>query len=151
MQEPSPDKDLAYAQKAQREDLDSELRSLAGLDAIFCGHVGFGESFRAANHCARRAFKEKRAFYVGYDTGHGYRTYTSSGLARDANGRMYAVDFDSAGDLSRGYGELRDNSHIVTVPCPTPYHLLEGRNGGGIPRGWHRAPAKQLSCRLFGK
>jgi len=150
---PGADEDPIHAQRAQREDLDAKLSALAGTDAVFCGHVGFQETSRKANQCAQRAFEQKRAFYVGYDSGHDDRRYTSNGLSRDANGRMYAVTFDSGEIRPRPPrdGELSDNSHIITVQCPTPYRLYEGRNGGVIPRGWHLPSANQLSCVPFGK
>jgi hypothetical protein len=148
---PGADEDPAHARRAQREDLDAKLRSLAGTEAVFCGHVGFGESSRETNRCVQMAFRQKKAFYVGYDSGHDAKRYTSNGLVRDANGGMFAVGFDSAVLSGRADGELSDNSHIVTVLCPAPYHLYEGRNGGAILSSWHLPPANQVSCRLFVK
>jgi hypothetical protein len=145
------DEDPAHARRAQREDLDAKLSSLAGTEATFCGHVGSSGSSRKANHCAQRAFRQKSAFYVGYDSGHDARRYTSNGLARNANGQMFAVGFDSEASWAHADGELSDNSHIITVPCPTPYRLYEGRNDGAIPSSWHLPRANQLSCLLFGQ
>ena len=146
------DEDPVHAQRAQRDDLDAKLSALAGGDAVFCGDVSFRKSARRANRCVRRALRQRKAFYVGYDSGHDDRRYTSRGVAMDPQGQMYEVWFDSTKVLPWVYdGEISDNSHILTMGCPTPHRLYEGRDGGIIPRGWHLPRANQLSCVAFGK
>ncbi len=149
---PVTDRASAHAQKAQREDLDAGLRSLAGTGAIFCGHVELGQNSKTANKCALKAFREERAFYVAYDSlWIDASRFFSTGLARDARGRMWAVDFDSvAFSYVHPGDEVSDNLHLATRPCPTPYRLIEGRDGGLMRRGWKRGP-RRVSCFLFGK
>src|SRR5437899_2427004 len=118
---PGPDEDWPHAEKAQHEDLDAKLLSLAGKGAVFCGHVALEQDPKAANGCALKAFTKNRAFYVGYDVPV-EDFYVSEGVARDARGRMYAVEFDSRDMPSEGYSpwsQVSDNSHVYTRPCPT--------------------------------
>lgn len=124
-EKPGPDEDWPHAEKAQHVDLDAKLRSLAGKDAVFCGHAAVRDDFKGPNDCALKAFRDKKAFYVAYDTT-GFDSVTSYGLARNSTGKMYFVDFDSMGISVEGpEKELSDNSHLLTKPCPTPFQLLE--------------------------
>ena len=59
---PGPDEDWPHAEKAQHEDLDAKLLSLAGKGAVFCGHVALEQDPKAANDCALQAFRKKRAW-----------------------------------------------------------------------------------------
>ena len=125
-EEPGPDENWPHAERAQHENLDAKLRSLAGRDAIFCGHALLGLDFKAANDCALKAFSNKKAFYVAYDEPP-FDSLTSYGLVSDSTGRMHFVQFDSMGFSPEGLSaanELSDNSHILTQSCPTPYQLL---------------------------
>ncbi len=127
------------ARKAPREISEAELRALvdaklpalAGEKAISCGHIPLRGDTKAAYDCAFKAFKEKKAFYIGYDE-RGIDSYESTGIAMDAKGSMYVVYFDSMGfDPSdhRFGGQLSDDFHVETRPCPTPYQLrIDRRN-----------------------
>ena len=146
--------EAAQAQKVPPDDLDAVLRRLTGTNAIFCGHVGLRQGSRTANKCARKAFSEEVSFYVVYDTGQKIDTSESysTALARDSSGRMYEVSFAGAGfRYVWPGGQLDASSRIVTTPCPTPYHLREGMNGGVTHGNWRRPRAKRLSCRQFWK
>jgi hypothetical protein len=126
-EKPGPDEDWPHAEKAQHQDLDAKLRSLAGRDAIFCGHPLVRDDFKSANDCALRAFSNGKAFYVAFDRPP-FDSLTSYGLARNSTGQMYYVEFDSIGFSPEGLSardELSDNSHILMQSCPTPYQLLK--------------------------
>jgi hypothetical protein len=138
--------DPAHNQVAEPGDLDDELRSLAGSGAVFCGHVARGENSKSVNDRALQAFRKKRAFYVVYD-GWGYSPFSRVGLAGDTTGQMWEVMFESmAYTYVPPRGKLSDNSHILTVPCPTPYHLRKYAHGGQRPQGWKPGRQRRLTC-----
>jgi hypothetical protein len=137
--------------KASPRDLDRKLQLLAGEGAIFCGHVGLEGNPNAANKCVLKAFKEKQPFYVSYDAlKTGPSDFVVSGLARDPEGRMWSASFSPVTMHQTYGGELSDDLHILTKPCPTPYRLLEGRGGGLMRPGWKLGPIR-ISCFPFQK
>lgn len=141
--------------EAELEPFFAKLKSLAGPEAVNCGRVGVDQKSGAANKCARKAFKNGRAFYVVYGrrpTGSSHAT----ALARNAKGQMWEVGYDSAAFIGGlpwhlPGAELSDSSRVFTTPCPTPYRLLEGRDGGVRPRGWKPERGTRLSCSGFGR
>jgi len=138
---------------SESPDFDAKLRSLAGADAIYCGHVGLRESSRAANECASKAFKEKRAFYVRYDVSRYRSSYVSVGLAQDMGGRMYQIRFADVIFLPHVDSGRSSNPQTVASPCPPLTHLVQGKDGGIRHSGpeWQYARAPRLSCFPFGK
>lgn len=132
-------------------ELDAKLRELAGAGAEFCGYVPIDGNSKTANDCARRTFKKHRPFYVAYDTLYfGPGDLDSVGLARDLRGKMWSVTFSSGEPPQPVAGsKLRIEGHLTVEPCPRPYQLLEGRDGGAMMREWKRGPVR-ISCTLFG-
>jgi hypothetical protein len=137
--------------KASPRDLDRKLQLLAGDGAIFCGDVGLEGDSKGANKCAQTAFKAKRPFYVSYDIlGVGGSIFFSAGLARDPEGRLWSAGFSQGVIHQTHGGELSDDLHILTKPCPTPYRLLEGRERAVTRPGWELGPIR-ISCFPFQK
>ncbi len=144
-QEPTP------PPKPELGELDAKLRELAGAGAEFCGHVPIDGNSKAANDCVRKTFRKRRPFYVAYDTLYiSPGDFYSAGLARDLRGKMWSVTFSSA-ELPRPVAgsKMRIEGHIAVEPCPRPYRLLEGRDGGAMDEEWKRGPVR-VSCTLFG-
>jgi hypothetical protein len=117
--------------------MENRLRVLAGDGAINCGHVGRNKSARAASDCAVEAFAHLKAFTVYYDLW-AIDSARSTGLAGDARGNVYAIDYDSRSWSSVGLSneiELTDGNHIITVACPKPVKLIKNQDGtlGCIP------------------
>jgi len=126
--------------------MENRLRALAGDGAINCGHVGRNKSARAASDCAIEAFAHMKAFTVYYDLW-AIDSARSTGLASDARGNVYAIDFNSrpwsSVGLSKGI-QLTDGNHIITVACPKPVRVIKNQDGtlGCIP------PIKKLKPNL---
>ncbi len=143
---------------AHREHLLAKLQELAGSSATFCGYVPLGESSREANKCAQKAFNEGRPFYIGYDSGHTNHEkqwadwYWAVGVARNSTGQLWTVSFNSKcrTEPSLPGQEAYDANCIGVLPCPRPYQLIEGIDGGLVPLGWKTGP-KRVSCTLFGR
>jgi hypothetical protein len=117
--------------------MESRLSVLAGDGAINCGHVGRNKSARAASDCAIEAFAHMKGFAVYYDLW-AIDSARSTGLASDAQGNVYAIDYDSRPWSSAGLSkevQLTDGNHIITVPCPKPVRLIKYQDGtlGCIP------------------
>jgi hypothetical protein len=133
----------------------TKLKNLAGPDAANCGRVGVDEQTGTANKCAKNAFKNGKAFYVVYEL----RATDSAALTsvvRNAKGQMWQISYSGKGYSGNPHlyvsgSELSSGAHVLTEPCPTPYRLLEGRNGGLRPPGWKPERGERLSCLPFWK
>jgi len=107
--------------------IDKKLQSLSGgsTRALDCGWVGIRENPNSASDCALRAFAHASPFYVRYNL-QGIDSYVSLGLAGDAQGNAYFVQYDSMGWETGGLAkdtEGTDDNHILVTPCPNPVRL----------------------------
>jgi hypothetical protein len=113
--------------------IDKKLLLLSGRGgaALNCGSVGIRQNPDSASDCALRALAHRSPFYVRYDL-QGIDSEVSAGLAGDAAGNMYFVEYDSMGwetnGLSKG-AEVTDGKHIYMEPCPNPVTLRKTRTG----------------------
>jgi len=113
--------------------IDTKLHSLSGKggSALNCGSVGIRQNPDSASDCALTAFAHKSPFYVRYNL-QGIDSEVSAGLAGDAEGNVYFVEYDSMGwetdRLSKG-AEVTDGKHIYVEPCPRPVTLRKTRTG----------------------
>jgi len=109
----------------------SQLASLAGRDALDCGRVTRKQKPNAASECARKAFADRKPFYVSYDQrawGEGYTV----GFARDAKGNLYFVEYMNEGWPLQPPSEgvrVSDDNHIRFGACPKPPVLFKVGNG----------------------
>jgi hypothetical protein len=113
--------------------IDKKLLSLSGRGgpALNCGWVGIKQNSNTASDCALRAFAQRSPFYVRYDL-HGIDSQVSAGLAGDAGGDVYFVEYDSMGWETDGLpraAEVTDEKHIYTEPCPSPVTLSKTQTG----------------------
>ena len=113
--------------------IDTKLLSLSGRggSALNCGSVGIRQNPGSASDCALSAFTHRSPFYVRYNL-QGIDSEVSAGLAGDAGGDVYFVEFDSMGwetdGLPKG-AEVTDGKHIYVEPCPNPVVLRKTRTG----------------------
>jgi hypothetical protein len=113
--------------------IDTKLLSLSrrGGSSLNCGRVGIRQNPDRASDCALSAFAQKSPFYVRYDL-QGIDSEVSAGLAGDAAGNVYFIEYDSMGwetdGLSKG-AEVTDGKHIYVEPCPKPVTLRKTRTG----------------------
>jgi Carboxypeptidase regulatory-like domain len=112
--------DKAYVLLSDYDVMDRRLQTLAGNDAINCGHAHVEHSPHKETACGLNANKRKKAFYVRYDVPCG-DCELSVGLATDALGRVFAVHFDSMGmstwELDAAEA-MPDGIFTVVAPCP---------------------------------
>jgi len=105
--------------------MEDRLRLLAGDEAINCGRVGRYRNARAASDCAIEAF-------AVYYSPRGIDSIRSTGLASNARGGVYAVDYNSRPWSFLGLPkevQLTDGNHILVVSCPKPVRLIRQQDG----------------------
>jgi hypothetical protein len=110
----------------------NRLAALAGGDAENCGRVARNQKPRKASDCARRAYADRRPFFVSYDQNAVDRGYTL-GFAGDRNGGLYFVQYMYVGWPTQPPSEnvrFSDDNRIRFGPCPKP--LLFERNNGEL-------------------
>jgi len=114
--------------------INDRLKALATggkAEAIDCRSVANSGKAEAASECALRAFADRKPFYVRY-YGQGIDSFGFYGFAGDANGNVYAVDYEGMGWKTTGLPKealLLDDNHIVVAPCPKPVTLVKTENG----------------------
>jgi hypothetical protein len=103
--------------------LEERLRVLAGSGAINCGRVWGTQNPKASSDCALLSFQNKKPFYVQFDF---------EGLASDATGPLYGLEYHSWGwspeKLPKSV-ELSDGNRLLTAPCPKPVILSKTYDG----------------------
>jgi hypothetical protein len=105
--------------------VNEELSTLAAGKAgevIDCQKNATGRGYDERSECAIQSFAEHKPFFVRYYT-QGVDSVGSHGIAGDANGNVFVVDYDSLGWT--GYhlpsdAKLLNDNHIVVLPCPKP-------------------------------
>jgi hypothetical protein len=112
-------------------DMTSRQLAFAGNAATNCGRVAINQKPNNASLCAQKAYRARESFYVSYDQkswGPGY----TLGLAGDAKGNMYFVDFAYEGwppQPPSSEATLSEDRRIRFGPCPRPQALFPIRNG----------------------
>lgn len=108
----------------------SKLVALAGRDALDCGRVTRNQRPNTASDCARKAFDNRKPFYVSYDQ-IAWVGYTV-GFARDAKENLYFVEYSNDGwrlqPPSEGV-QVSDDYHIRFGACPKPTVFFKVRDG----------------------
>ena len=113
--------------------IDTKLLSLSGRggSALNCGSVGIRQNPDSASDCALSAFAHRSPFYVRYNL-QGIDSEVSAGLAGDAAGNVYFVEYDSMGWETDGLSKeakVTDGKHIYMEPCSNPVTLRKTRTG----------------------
>jgi hypothetical protein len=89
-----------------------QVRKIAGWFSLDCGHVRHREDADYAITCAQNALKTGRRFYVAFDYV-GLDSHGTSGLASDAEGRLFEVNTD---ELGRGiFGRIATAGPAIKV------------------------------------
>jgi hypothetical protein len=87
-----------------------------------------------ASRCAETAFGDRKPFHLLHSGPAGYfRPYYAYGLAGDAEGNVYEVQYDSRGLLNLSMGkrsQVFDDNRIKVTTCIKPVRL--GRTGEGM-------------------
>jgi len=124
--------DPGYCSEFTTPAIDRRLRAIAGQGAINCGRVQVGGTAAKANDCAKKAFSDKKAFYVQYDV-HELDEDISTGIGSDGQGNVFVAGFDDAGVSASRLGdqaEVLDEGRTVIVPCPTPIRFQPSVSNG---------------------
>ena len=111
--------------------MEREFLALAGPTAIDCGRVEIRQDPSTATGCALNAFERKKAFFVRYDL-QGIDSRVSAGLAGNAAGHVFGIEYDSMGWSDEGvrWPSVRSKDHhLITTPCPKPVKLRKTASG----------------------
>ena len=106
--------------------LNLKLRWYGGRGAIDCGRVRVGGNPELATTCATAAQSQNRAFFVRYDMV-GFDSSVAYGLARDASGTSWMINFDGNPAGSGGTSLLRERA--IAHSCPTASTLFVSEKG----------------------
>lgn len=128
---------LAFV-KAQSDPADqfigSRLTSLSasnGGNPTDCGSTTLGRPDARITACAKAAFKDRKPFHILYYSAFGFFK-SAYGLAGDANGNVYEVEYDSRGLLNLGLGkrsQVFDGNRVRVTTCMKPVRLGNTQEG----------------------
>jgi len=109
--------------------LEETARSLAGNNAIDCGLIRASPQLKAASQCGRKAFAEKKPFFVLYavrkDT-----SVLASGIVASQTGEAYAVVYSNTKWFSGMPFEAKsNNSYVLRQSCSKPVTLWTSFDG----------------------
>jgi hypothetical protein len=111
--------------------LSNRLKKLAGEASTDCGSVGLGKEPQTASACVLKTHADGKPFYVSYAF-QGIDTHGAIGFAGDANGNVFALEYDSGGWNTEGLSknlQLSDGNHITTERCSKPVNLRKAATG----------------------
>jgi hypothetical protein len=129
-----------YNQWREAAPIRYRLAVLAGPGAINCGHVTARTDPQPSSKCVLGSFANHAPFHMLYDTQEIYiDSRCIDGLAGDAAGNLYDVEFSSRVESSEGIpsdAQLLDGGHIFVEPCTKPIILSKSIHNGltCIPR-----------------
>ena len=108
------------------------LSSSKGGHTIDCGTSSLNRPDDHLSVCAEAAFRDRKPFYILYTAPSGFFEF-AYGLAGDAVGNVYEVQYDSRGLLHLGSGkrsQVFDANRIRVTTCMKPVSL--GNTQGGL-------------------
>jgi hypothetical protein len=114
--------------------ISERLRSLSSSDGgqiIDCGSTTMNKPGDKASLCARAALGNGKPFHLLYSGPTGF-FHSAYGLAGDAVGNVYAVEYDSRGLLHLGLGKrsrVFDGNRIRVTTCIKPIRLGSTEEG----------------------
>jgi len=100
--------------------LDSEMRRLAGRNAINCGQVAIDADSIPVSACVARALREHRALRVRYQTVC-FDQVCAEGFVAAPDGKHYLLRF--------GGGDSRRDQYVRVIKCAEPF------DPGRVPPG----------------
>jgi hypothetical protein len=114
--------------------ISSKLTSLSasnGGEPIDCGSTTTNKPEAEVSVCAKAAFEGRKPFHMLYSNVLGPRKF-AYGLAGDAVGQIYEVEYDSRGLLHLGLGkksQVFDDNRMRVTTCVKPIRLGSTRDG----------------------
>jgi hypothetical protein len=126
--------------KAQPDPADQLIASrLASLSApnggnpTDCGTTTLDRPDAKITACAEAAFQDRKSFHMLFYRAFGFGFFKSAyGLAGDANGNVYEVEYDSRGLLNLGLGkrsQVFDGNRVRVTTCIKPVRLGNTQDG----------------------
>jgi hypothetical protein len=127
---------FTVADQSQPEDqlVGRKLASLSasnGGEPIDCGSTTTNRPEGKVSVCAEGAFEDRKPFYILYSNKLGAFKF-AYGLAGDAVGNIYEVEYDSRGLLNLGLGkksQVFDDNRIRLTTCVKPIRLGSTQQG----------------------
>ena len=118
--------------------IDERLKSLSALGSgqpIDCGNTTMQKPDEEASRCAKAAFEDRKPFHLLYSGPSWYPAGScyAYGLAGDAEGNVYQVQYDSRGLLNLNMGkrsQVFDENRLKVTACIRPVRL--GGTGEGM-------------------
>jgi hypothetical protein len=123
-----------YQSQPEDQLVSSKLTSLSvsnGGEPIDCGSTTTNRPEGKVSVCAKAAFEHRKPFYILYSGVFGSRKF-AYGLAGDAAGNIYKVEYDSRGLLHLGLGkksQVFDDNRIRVTTCVKPIRLGNTQDG----------------------
>src|SRR5215471_2818728 len=124
--------------KAQSDSADqfigSRLTSLSasnGGNPTDCGSTTLNRPDAKTTACAKAAFQDRKPFHILYYSAFGFFK-AAYGLAGDANGNVYEVEYDSRGLLNLDSGkrsQVYDGNRVRVTTCMKPVRLGNTQEG----------------------
>lgn len=111
--------------------LSNRLKKLAGESSTDCGSVGLGQEPATATACVVKSHADGRPFRVSYAF-QGIDSHGAIGFAGDADGNVFALEYDSVGWTNEGLSknlQLSDENRITTERCSKPVNLRKAATG----------------------
>lgn len=113
-----------------------KMHSIAGENALDCGHLAPEADPKKSLSCARQAIKRRQAFVVRYDDD-GIEGPVFTGFAGDGAGNVYWLHVDTY-----TCEDPRRNSERCpyVLKCPRPVRLFYYLDTHGLPFGYDCVP-----------
>jgi len=103
-----------------------EISARGGSQVVNCGFTGINHPENSVAACGQSAFGQHRPFLLGYEYGVGETVQWGYGLAGDATGNVFAVNYHDRGyppvALNR-HMQLMDDNHNRITECIKPITL----------------------------
>ncbi|HTQ59507.1 MAG TPA: hypothetical protein VMI32_04745 [Candidatus Solibacter sp.] len=112
----------------------SRLTSLSasnGGNPTDCGSTTLNRPDAKTTACAQAAFQDRKPFHILYYSAFGFFK-SAYGLAGDANGNVYEVEYDSRGLLNLALGkrsQVYDGNRVRVTTCMKPVRLGSTQEG----------------------
>jgi hypothetical protein len=107
------------------------LSGSKGGEPIDCGSTNTNKPDSKVSDCAKAAFETHKPFLFSSSNAIGMLRF-GYGLAGDALGNVYVVEYDSRGLLNLGAGKnskVFDDNHTRVTPCVLPIKLANSQSG----------------------
>jgi hypothetical protein len=109
------------------------LRTTSGKEANECGTTTSTQSDPSVSACGLKAFKDHKAFFLGYYTQYGEAVWFVYGLAANSAGSVFAVTYQLRAFPAVAptrHTQLMDDNHIRMTECIEP--VILGKTSEGL-------------------